>query len=227
MSASEATFWLREFLDGAVKPGAELNYGSHSCKTTVLTWAGRCLRVPFTPTDRRLLGHHLEASMKSILTYSRESYVTLYSKVLQMFRLIREQSFDPDLPAIDRVVQLSEEPLEEGHSEVAEQSNEHEIVSDSESSVASECGTAGVQMFCDERGGAELTSLFPDFAGVPESSLMVHRVSGLIHVINEDGYLLCGRQPSLNFKEYGQMLGDRSLCEGCSQCKKAFLARGS
>ena len=227
MSASEATFWLREFLDGAVKPGAELNYGSHSCKTTVLTWAGRCLRVPFTPTDRRLLGHHLEASMKSILTYSRESYVTLYSKVLQMFRLIREQSFDPDLPAIDRVVQLSEGPLEEGHSEVAEQSNEHEIVSDSESSVASECGTAGVQMFCDERGGAELTSLFPDFAGVPESSLMVHRVSGLIHVINEDGYLLCGRQPSLNFKEYGQMLGDRSLCEGCSQCKKAFLAHGS
>eukprot|EP00435_Cladocopium_sp_Y103_P052555 s1002_g16.t1 len=104
MSASEATFWLREFLEGALAHGSALSYGSHSCKSTVLTWAGRCLRVQFSPTDRRLLGHHLESSMKSILTYSRESYVTLYSKVLQMFRLMREKQFDPDRPAIDRVV---------------------------------------------------------------------------------------------------------------------------
>ena len=104
MSASEATYWLREFLEETLDSGEALRYGSHSCKTTVLTWAGRCVQIQFTPTERRLLGHHLEANMKSILTYSRESYLTLYSRVLQMFRLMRDGSFDPDLPAIQRVV---------------------------------------------------------------------------------------------------------------------------
>jgi hypothetical protein len=46
--------------------------------------------------------------MKSILTYSRESYTALYSKVLMMFRCMRSGENHPDLPAIDRVVQLSD-----------------------------------------------------------------------------------------------------------------------
>jgi len=40
MSASEATAWLRDFLDGTHGFQPEL-IGSHSCKTTLLTWAGR------------------------------------------------------------------------------------------------------------------------------------------------------------------------------------------
>ena len=31
MSASEATYWLREFLEGALEPGLALKFGSHSC----------------------------------------------------------------------------------------------------------------------------------------------------------------------------------------------------
>ena len=223
MSASEATFWLREFLEGAVERSLALKFGSHSCKSTILTWTGRCLKVAFTPTDRRLLGHHLEASMKSILTYSRESYVTLYSKVLQMFRLMRENQFDPDLPAIDRVVQLSEEPLQETSQDVG--SNEEFVGSDSESSVASEFGDAVLCTPRMGRDGASPTSLFPDFPGVPEDSLVMHRVSGLIHVLNEDGFLTCGRQASANFVAYDKVVGDRSLCEGCSHCKRKFLAQ--
>eukprot|EP00435_Cladocopium_sp_Y103_P056375 s153_g19.t1 len=226
MCASEATFWLREFLEGSLESGAALSYGSHSCKTTILTWAGRCLKVQFTPTDRRLLGHHLESSMKSILAYSRESYVTLYSKVLQMFRLMRDKQFNPDLPAIDRVVQLSDETVDEHTAEMSNHADEPEIVSDSESSVASECGQAGDEMFQERPMREGLTSLFPDFPGVPESDLMVHKVSGLVHVFNEDGFLSCGRQPSLNFKAYNQMR-DRTLVEGCSQCKRVFATRAA
>ena len=64
MSASEATYWLREFMEDTLKPGDASKYGSHSCKTTILTWAGRCTQISFSPTERRLLGHHLEANMK-------------------------------------------------------------------------------------------------------------------------------------------------------------------
>ena len=77
MSASEATYWLREFLGETVEPRLALKFGSHSCKTTLLTWVGRCTKIQFTPTERRLLDHHLEQNMKSILTYSRESYTSL------------------------------------------------------------------------------------------------------------------------------------------------------
>ena len=101
MSASEATYWLRESL-GESSPMGVFKYGSHSCKSTLLTWAGRCVKIPFSPMEHRLLGHDLEPSiyMKSILTYSREAFTTVYSKVLQMFRLMRDGTYNPDLPAL-------------------------------------------------------------------------------------------------------------------------------
>ena len=111
MSAAEATVWLREFLESAETPFQPQLIGSHSCKTTLLTWAGRCTKLVFTPTERRLLGHHLDANMKSVMCYSRECYTSLYAKVLGMIRLIRSGDFQPDQPAIDRVVQLAEESM--------------------------------------------------------------------------------------------------------------------
>ena len=69
----EATAWLRDFWYGTANFKPEL-VGSHSCKTTLLTWAGRCVKVPFPPSERRLLGHYLEPNMKSVLCYSRESF---------------------------------------------------------------------------------------------------------------------------------------------------------
>eukprot|EP00435_Cladocopium_sp_Y103_P017367 s5136_g4.t1 len=136
---------------------------------------------------------------------------------------MREKQFDPDRPAIDRVVELSEETTDGQQNETETHAEDFENHSDSESCVASECGAAGDQMFQEWPVRAELTSLFPDFPGVPETALMVHKVSGLIHVMNEDGFLMCGRQPSLNFHGYNQMR-DRALVEGCSQCKRVFAA---
>lgn len=40
---------------------------------------------------------------------------------------------------------------------------------------------------------------------------MVHRVSNLVRTMNEDGFLLCGRRPSLNFKPFSMMLSERKL----------------
>ena len=173
--------------------------------------------------ERRLLGHHLEPSMKSILTYSREAFTTVYSKVLQMFRLMRDGSYNPDLPAIDRVVQLSETVAGEPQTAGVDTSVADACDSDSESSVASDCGVAGEE--CCEPGLGEdmgLTSLFPDFPGVPEAALMVHKVSKLVHAMNEDGFLVCGRRPSVNFMQYSRMTRDRDLCEGCRQCRNSF-----
>ena len=51
MSASEAIFWLREFTQLKFGEISSRDIGSHSCKFTLLTWAGRTF---FTPSERRL-----------------------------------------------------------------------------------------------------------------------------------------------------------------------------
>ena len=135
MSASEATAWLRDFLHGTQGFAPEM-IGSHSCKTTLLTWAGRSIQVPFTPSERRLLGHHLDPSMKSVLCYSRENYTTLYAKVLSMFRLIRTGDFDPDQTALQRVVQIAD--TSSADCQGPDMPEEPDGGSDSESSVGSE-----------------------------------------------------------------------------------------
>ena len=86
MSSSEITYIIRELLQDAAH-GADLKQlGSHSSKVTLLTWAGRSSEVQFNHPERRLLGHHLDPGARSMMTYSREAYTSLYSKVLAMIK---------------------------------------------------------------------------------------------------------------------------------------------
>ena len=221
MSASEATAWLRAFLHGSENFQAKL-VGSHSCKTTLLTWVGRCTRVNFSQQERRLLGHHLDPGMKSVLCYSRESFTALYSKVLGMFRMIRSGEYKPDLPAIDRVVQMADAADED--SAGAPKPHAEEVVdSDSDSSIAS----MDEKMDGEGHSGRDeglCISLFPSFPGVSESDLFVRNVSGLVHVVNEDDTMLCGRPTSINFTQYSKVT-ERDHLAGCRQCLRSFQAR--
>ena len=220
MSASEATSWLRDFLHGTQGFLPEM-VGSHSCKSTLLTWAGRSFKVSFSPSERRLLGHHLDPGMKSVLCYSRESFTSLYAKVLSMLRLIRVGEFNPDQSALERVVQLADGP----ESDVPNSAMQDETGadSDSDSSLASEDGM-DVHDNSDVAAPEHCISLFPDFPGVPESALFVHSHSGLVHVANEDDVLLCGRPTSVNFRPYPKVT-ERTHLASCSQCLKSFQQR--
>ena len=229
MSSSEATCFLREYLAQRF-PGESLaNYSSHSCKSTLLTWAGRSTTVIFTMPERRILGHHLDPNSKSVLTYSRESYTSLYAKVLLMYIKIRSGEFKPDLRAIDRVLQFAEssELVPElvttgaegrqaaGKSDVIEGPFE---ISDSESSVASD-----VELEMDQIGEGPDKDILgsSDFPGVPSSDMLVHSTSGLVHVVNEDGYLLCGRAASRNYKQLTDVSFAGHL-ESCQHCLRIF-----
>ena len=53
--------------------------------------------VRLSKAERLLLGHHVQPSVKSMLTYSREDYTSLAGKVLALYRTIRSGAFDPDL----------------------------------------------------------------------------------------------------------------------------------
>ena len=94
MSSSEATAWLREFAELAIQPEEAQQLRSHSCKHTLLNWAGGS--GMFTREERTMLGHHVEASTKSATTYDKNAMLALQAKVLRMITAIQEGTYDPD-----------------------------------------------------------------------------------------------------------------------------------
>ena len=94
MSSSEATAWLREFAELAIQPEEAQQLRSHSCKHTLLNWAGGS--GMFTREERTMLGHHVEASTKSATTYDKNAMLALQAKVLRMITAIQEGTYDSD-----------------------------------------------------------------------------------------------------------------------------------
>ena len=67
MSVSVATCWLRELICQRFLVGDLCHFGSHSCKTSVLTWTARCTSFTVSAAEWHLLGHHLDPAMKSVI----------------------------------------------------------------------------------------------------------------------------------------------------------------
>ena len=226
MSASEATYWLREFLTSLADRAEAVKFGSHSCKTTLLTWIGRSTIVQFSAAERRLAGHHLDPGMKSVMCYSREAYTSLYAKILSMVKLIRTNVFNPDLPAVERIVQMSKDFQEEPQIEVPNDPVTDGWELDSESSIASEPDLTDLgQSEAADSYVPDFISLMLDFPGARERDLLVHIMSGIVHVVNEDDVFLCGRRSSINFRQYEAGDENADHYEGCRQCKKVFAAK--
>ena len=139
-----------------------------------------------------------------------------------MFNTIRDGSFDPDVSAARRVEgALNSQPVEAAEVNPP-QVDQAEETDDSDSSMASEMC---VEDFMVEEYAEE--THFDCFPGIPSSSLFVHRISGIVHVVNEDGFAQCGRQISKNFTELGTFKGDTLHLDGCSQCLRIFNKNGT
>ena len=226
ISASEATYWLREFLTSLADRAEAAKFGSHSCKTTLLTWIGWSTIVQFSAAERRLAGHHLDPGMKSVMCYSREAFTSLYAKLLSMVKLIRTNVFNPDLPAVERIVQMSKDFQEEPQIEVPNGPVADGWELDSESSIASEPDLTDLgQSEAADADTPDLISLMLDFPGVRERDLLVHIMSGIVHVVNEDDVFLCWRRSSINFRQYEYGDENADHYEGCRQCKKVFASK--
>ena len=109
MSSEEAADILLEVLTSLeMPPGPSESIGTHSFKTTLITWSGWSSSVVFTPKERLLMGHHLrKGGASSTLIYSRQYYINLAGKLLAMFRTIRRGDFDPDSEVSDRVAAIA------------------------------------------------------------------------------------------------------------------------
>ena len=206
MSSSEAGGYLQDFVEEVrplMNPVPKLdvqNLGTHSLKTGLLTMAARSTTVKFSMSERRTLGHHIKPGDRSVLTYSREAYTSLYAKVLACFREIQLGNFRPDSSALERIIEAADTltsgfpiqpdtgPLE---SEMVEQTDLWEISSESSEE---EQGLVGVLEPQEETVGRK------PFPGEQEVSCIVHRKSGIVHGLTSTGATtLCGRHVSANY----------------------------
>lgn len=93
--------------------------------------------------------------------------------------------------------------------------------SDSESSVASEIEyDANLKLAPDVHA-------FADRPHVSAEDLMVHKISGIVHVANEDDYFACGRKTSHNYQQYVNLASFSHHFEACAQCKRALRNAGN
>ena len=150
---------------------------------------------------------------------------------MKLFTLIRSREFQPDLPAIDRVLQYVEGEAVDipnatsAFAETSEPAGDSTashgdiVIDDSDSSEGSDTETNCLTL---QGPSSRVLGEDPDFPGVPASAFKIHCRSGLRHVMNEDSFLLCGRQMSINFKSMDEV-SSMNHFENCSQCPKIFM----
>ena len=208
MGSGEATAYLRDFLVAVGLP-CDLA-GTHSLKTTLLTWASRSISVSFTENERLHLGHHAAPDTKSMLVYSREAYSKLYAKVVAMFRTISEGGFNPDLPPAQRIEHMAASLLRDEVRPSFPSSAGH---LDAELSASSGDAQARQEV---------ARAPFPEHM---VSDIRVHSYSGISHVMKDDRRLWCNRPVNANylpFAEAGVAALHPTPCHQCSRALELF-----
>ena len=166
------------------------------------------------------MGHHLDRPSVSALTYGRQNFIPILTKVALMLRKIHQRLFNPDAQT-SRIVRESLIQMEvesARHSEqmgLKPQMDEHD---DSASEVADQ---EDVEIAATRVVPAEELRQ----VGVHEPSKYEHRLSGVIHLILDDSRFACGRVRSSNYLpcESVSVFGT-PLCEQCRSSH--FASRG-
>ncbi|CAE6973331.1 unnamed protein product [Symbiodinium natans] len=217
MGSAEATAWIQDWL---ADTGVEnQRIGTHSLKTTLLTWAGRSTIIKLTDDERLLLGHHVLPKVKSMVTYSREAYTSLAGKVLALYRTIRSGAFDPDLDPASRVMQVAD-ALEKGVQSASTEGGRRQV-SGLEPPVELEADSDGSASEPEEPEPFDVPGpklVRAPFANVDLAKCRIHMTSGIAHCLREDGVFLCGRLCTERYSSYeGVGAEDPDVCLQCSR----------
>ena len=210
MSSTEASLWLREILEevGYSREVTE-TVSSHSLKSTLLSWSAKSGK--FTDPQRRQMGHHFDPQDRSMLVYSRDAYAPIAVATRLMLDDIVAGKFDPDLPRIDRIAKAVEDMGGREEAETSSSSDNDEMEAHSPSTKLTTLPRAD-----DTR--------HPDVPYVPTEFLMVHRLSGVMHVSATDSSFACGRKINSSYVNWSSNSFENVDTDICTQCRtKASL----
>ena len=204
MTTCESTCWIHELLEGSMNIREVLKFSSHSCKATLLTWAGMCNL--FTREERTLLGHHVEAQTRSSTTYSRDAQVMLQYKVSKLISMIRTGKLKPDASRAERLSMMIEADEDGGDNVPAEEPVKYLPSEDDSEDVRSPCAELDLPEL-----GVPDDSDRGDFSMVTGADQwLVHAFTGVAHFQPDesDARLACGRAITVNLRviEYTDLL---------------------
>ena len=222
MTTCEATCWIHELLEDGMSAKDALKFSSHSCKATLLTWAG--MTTLFTREERTLLGHHVEAQTRSSTTYNRDSQVMLQYKVTKLIAMIKTGRLKPDASRAERLAMMvGETSQDERESGAPEDSIEYASSDDDSEDISSPCAEFDVP----ELAGPDDTDR-GDFSLVTGADQwLVHAFTGVAHfqVDEELDKVACGRKITSNLRvvAYSDLLeSDAVLCKQCESAHMRF-----
>ena len=226
ISAEAASQWLR----GLLRAGASLDadeeeyvssLGTHSCKTTLLSWAAK---AGTSLETRKIMGYRSLGRNQSAFVYGRDNISPALREIARLVEMVREGVFDPDTTRSGYFRQglglaLDEEGL-----------SEQEGVRDSSSSEDSadeEDSDRGAAEEAVERVVGEWhADLDPSILPQDPSLLYRHLVSRVLHVVDDEAgdAFACGRELS---SSYGQLdVLPRFWDPVCRQCFGRFRRSG-
>ena len=206
MSSTEETLWLREILEvSGFSAEQSSTFTSHSCKSTLLSWAAKS--GLFSPSQRRRLGHHLDPQDKSMLVYSRDAFADLAVATKQMLNKINDGKFHPDKSRVERISEQVD----------GKKSEESSSSSSSDSGSDSEPPSPSTRL---KRPGESLAKPPSDFADIPFEQLVVNKLSGIVHVVEHEDFLVCGRALTSNYVAWSDTNLETEDSAPCAQCAR-------
>ena len=219
LSAEAGTSWLRVLLQNheSFDKTRLHRIGTHSCKTTVLSWLSKWGADPQT---RRLMGYHVADKMSTMLIYGRDNTSAGLRIIDDIIDAIRTSSFVPDAA---RVAMFPNRDLAQEDAELVEfPDQDDEIVSSSEDSADESCPDHDANEEAQEvvvgRWDGEV-----DVTKLPSDAVYFrHILSRTIHVTEDETGVrfLCGRKIE---KGYLQLpTRPLTLIPICRQCFSRF-----
>ena len=195
MTSGEGSLWLREclaakdieILDDIVLPT------THSCKATLLSWIAKSGK--FDMSERQIMGHHLDRPSVSALTYGRQNFIPILTKVALLLRKINDGSFSPDAQ-VSRIVRQSLAQMAAESQQFSEQMGLKPRLEEADDSASEADDQEDIEIAVTKVVPPdELRQVAVD---VP-SKYEQHRLSGVIHMIMDEGRFAFGRVRSLNY----------------------------
>ena len=161
------------------------------------------------------MGHHVDPSSKSPLTYGRENLISIQAIVAGLLWRIQNGSFDPDAPR----AQLIETELEAIIAEI----DRHQLPMPADApddiceGLVEEDEDFDAEVMDVQASLCEATPPTYLDAERVAGRAMQHSTSGIIHVLGPDQKFLCGRSVS---KSYGHLESGVALqWPLCRQCE--------
>ena len=165
------------------------------------------------------MGHHLDRPSVSALTYGRQNFIPILTKVAILFKRIKDGEFSPDAP-VSRIIKESLAQME-AESAVHQATLGLDVQQNRDD--MSDCSASDV----DDQEDVEIAiaKVVPDAERrvqpvVDPNLYEQHRLSGILHFILDDHKFLCGRVRGLNYLpcDDASALG-LPLCEQCRASK--------